>query len=458
MKHISEESKEKVELVFEHCDIYHIDGYPVQNLKDELPRENISPIHRLRWNMLFGNSGLLTNVTKYNSDIRRIFSAVSEGDYPNGFRQRLNIIHILLGCNFDTLVPVHISMSPPSTGLEVDLFKDDFSNWSHITHPGYTRAVGSVFLNTPLKNVLLYFRKDKKVTLKEDPRIRKIESTEQLFTYYKGLKEADDIELRFFMPGRNGRNAHFKNIVTHFHNALENELPILKANEIKTVEKKGPISAEKAETIHPSRYYYTNSIPGFVKYTRELIKNTYNIYTEDIDAVKTMVKRNFNQLVSAVINDSASQPLSHTNFAESHNIPDGAYSGIFDKNRVDVDEVFNNLLKEFTKFTKTVVAESNVEERCNFEPRYTVTEVQTFNLPEIVEKNEYKGIALYLNENKIREVRRDIFEFLYCINPEKTLTRLEDDSIVIINCGHEFWKTKENYSEDILNESFLKYE
>ena len=69
----------------------------------------------------------------------------------------------------------------------LNLNDDSINNHSFIIHPGQTRAQGSVFTRTNLKNALIYVNKKHNVDVKMNSSnyITKIESIEQLLKVYR---------------------------------------------------------------------------------------------------------------------------------------------------------------------------------------------------------------------------------------------------------------------------------
>jgi hypothetical protein len=95
-----------------------------------------------------------------------------------------------------------------------------------------------------------------------------------------------------------------------------------------------------------------------------------------------------------------------------------------------------------------------------FEPNIEKFDINSENLPsidtwkELVTKNNFSGICMYMDASIVKINDRDVHEFLFCINAEVSMTRSDDNEVVIINCEHEYWKTGKNYKEWILPKSF----
>ena len=42
-----------------------------------------------------------------------------------------------------------------------------------------------------------------------------------------------------------------------------------------------------------------------------------------------------------------------------------------------------------------------------------------------------------------------------CMSPTSAITRKANDSVILINCNHEFWATGANYTNKIIPKSFF---
>ena len=74
----------------------------------------------------------------------------------------------------------------------------------------------------------------------------------------------------------------------------------------------------------------------------------------------------------------------------------------------------------------------------------------------IVEKNNKRGICVLIDTNKVKDIHRDIYELLFCIPHTYTMSRTKDNSIIIINCEHEFWNNTKNFKEYIIKKEFCE--
>ena len=80
--------------------------------------------------------------------------------------------------------------------------------------------------------------------------------------------------------------------------------------------------------------------------------------------------------------------------------------------------------------------------------------IQSINLQNTVLKNNYKGIVVILSKNLPNT--RLFAELLMITNIDSAVTKTKDNSLQIINCEHEFWKTELNYKETLINNSFFE--
>ena len=77
-------------------------------------------------------------------------------------------------------------------------------------------------------------------------------------------------------------------------------------------------------------------------------------------------------------------------------------------------------------------------------------------LKTLVEKNKFKGILVIFSRKFIEEkTQRTFSEILMCMSPTSAITRKANDSVILINCNHEFWTTGANYTNKIIPKSFF---
>ena len=67
----------------------------------------------------------------------------------------------------------------------------------------------------------------------------------------------------------------------------------------------------------------------------------------------------------------------------------------------------------------------------------------------IVETNDYKGYAIWIDKDVVRNMDREVFEFLYLVRNDIAITKTKNNKVAIINCEHEDWKTNEVNSKSI---------
>ena len=130
--------------------------------------------------------------------------------------------------------------------------------------------------------------------------------------------------------------------------------------------------------------------------------------------------------------------------------------GMFSDNETELLKKYYNFLQENTELLKDVFSNSKT---FAFQPNYVSLDEcfvtpSVDNWKELVTKNNFSGICMYIEERVIGINDRDIHEFLFCINSEVSMTRSNDNKVAIINCEHEYWKTGKNYKEWILPETF----
>ena len=131
----------------------------------------------------------------------------------------------------------------------LNLNDDSINNHSFIIHPGQTRAQGSVFTRTNLKNALIYVNKKHNVDVKMNSSnyITKIESIEQLLKVYRPSSKVtkNNKVATFSTPNVSGAD-YDRGFKTH----KEHDITILKCFDIKE---------SKALLGEPTRSYHSSA-------------------------------------------------------------------------------------------------------------------------------------------------------------------------------------------------------
>ena len=261
-KYLSEKSKPLVESVLKTTDLYHITEYPWEASLQDVAGNSFDIV---RSTYIMGKEGLINATTRYKDTFSRMMEFATAGDHAHSLRQKINIVNEMVECNFESNLPVHISIAPlTSEQRKINLLDlDNHKNFRFIVHPGQTRCQASVFCKTPLKNVLLYIKKEYKeqCQLELTPHCTKIETEEQLLNIYRpDSSTTEDVMYDFWLPGQgDGLKKH-----------RPNKTPILKCNQI---------FDEAENSYHNSNFYTERSFMSMRNFIEILLNNTFNIYT-----------------------------------------------------------------------------------------------------------------------------------------------------------------------------------
>ena len=72
-----------------------------------------------------------------------------------------------------------------------------------------------------------------------------------------------------------------------------------------------------------------------------------------------------------------------------------------------------------------------------------------------VKLNDYKGFCIVLNKYG---TTRTFEELMFLAHPDFAISKTEDESVMVLNCSHKYWKDKKDYKEYIIPEEFLLYD
>jgi len=194
-KTVTKESIKVIESVFKESYIYTIDEFPVNAAKWDVGCGWKDQIQALRGKWLFDRYGIFEDLENYSSFYRRLNEFMYHGDFLHTLRQRLNIVHLMIECNFDTNTPVHISIGPTGRSIKngvknipINLHKGvGFEHLNIIAHPGQTRFQASVIAHQPLKNTLIYINKkfiDEGYLLLKTKGLKRINNLEELLQHH----------------------------------------------------------------------------------------------------------------------------------------------------------------------------------------------------------------------------------------------------------------------------------
>jgi hypothetical protein len=129
---------------------------------------------------------------------------------------------------------------------------------------------------------------------------------------------------------------------------------------------------------------------------------------------------------------------------------------IFDEKENEILELFRDLFKKIKLSEKPQfdIHSNPILDKSNF---LSINKNnQTFY--NIVEKNNFKGFAIFVDNTKIglENFDRTLPELLYIANPTVSIVRSVNNEFAIINCEDEYWKTNQNYKEIVIQKSFYE--
>lgn len=464
---VSKHDKSIINEILSKQDVYHVTSLPWQvATKDCGSIQNPNKAIALRNSWMYDNTGLFKSLDDYSNVFKRIDEYFEHGDCPVTLRQRINIVNELLDCDFDTNLPLHVSFKPNDEShynTIINLNDDSIDNYEFIIHPGQTRAQGSVFTRTNLKNVLIYVNKKHSVDVKMNSsnNITKIESIEQLLKAYRPSSKVDknNKEISFSTPSVTGVD-YDRGFKTH----REHDITILKCFDIHDPKES---IGEPTHSYHSSRFYAYKSLKSINYFYKLLSNNRFNIYTSNSEWSNDRSNINRQNLY---YNHSKHRggglgkieyEKSISDSCDSYSMVFGSDIGLgmiisnedrmFSNNETELLKNYYNFLLENKKLLKAIFSNSK---NFMFTPKHLTLDKSFDNWKEIVIKNHLRGICMYMENDILRINDRDIHEFLFCINSEVSITRSADNKVAIINCEHEYWKTGKNYKEWILPETF----
>jgi hypothetical protein len=458
MRTVLKSDIEEINKLFNESDVYHISSFPWE-VSDREVTLNSSHPNTLRKNWMHDKLGFYNSIISYSTLFKRINEYFELGDYCKTLRQRMNITQELFECNFKSNLPVHISYAPHESNTKMNLWdKSTFDNGHFIIHPGQTRAQGSVFTRTNLKNVLFYVNKkhSNSVHIPTDRPITKIENVKQLLEYYTPL---DEIPMEHYIYSFREMTSPSNNNGLKEHGATDTR--ILKCWDIRNI-------LTNRESHHASTKYVQKSLETMNGFYTIYSNNTYNVYSNTKfntrwEMTRNTLYSNANALANENVgplkvgistNVQTIDSFSRVLHEDIDNTINQIQSTIKSLKSTDIKFITNYLefLHENSEYITNMV---KMEHTLHPHPIFKFIVFENgVKFDEIVRENDYRGFCLYVDSSVVFSTDRDPFEFLFCINHTVAMTRSEDGKVAIINCEHEYWKTGENYKEWILPESF----
>lgn len=462
-------SLKQLEDVFTTTDIYLVDNLNVYHLVNKHGTFKSPRKLSLAW--LFDRNGFLTSLDRYDTYAKRVAEYVTTGDYIKRFRQRLAMIHEMISCNFTPNLPLHISIRP-SVKITSELTQPVFdiedrtmSEYFDIEiHPGQTRAQAGIFLREKLNNNLLYISKryKKDFELKMYPNIKKIETLEQLLQVYKPSFRVHSQQLYKQVKDQIKYNFCLSNAIhpekrpVKYHRSTGTSI-------LKCVDMGIPDlnSSRMSISFHSTSHYIPDTFMYMDKFCDILFNSPVNVYTDDPELAysihnaggnytifgevlekKEMRQHTFTQVRGVFIDETGERPKPpHPITPESL----GYLNKILP-------------LKKFTDFThiNSTLQSIGTESFFNFNINYKQVAKEDLvpnKYIQLVEKNSFKGYCIVFDCDAT-QFYRNVYELLLLVPADFTLAKSENNKVAILNCEHEFWKTKSNYREFIFNDSF----
>ena len=432
------------------------------------PNNNI----KLRYKWLCEEYGLFNTISREKNDLFRILEYAFNKDNPYTIRQRRYLTQQLI--EFDGVMnnPIHFSIKPKKDGAVFDLdIPGSCKNFEMVCHPGATRGAAHAFLRSNSKKLFLYINRihygDMKLNMNGN--ITEIKDFNNLVDYFTPNFEPDE-DLLYNFTSEGTEDSYKNNMKYH----RQTECNVLKLFELKCKS----VNPVKLEDIIGSHHIQHKRKQRFLKtetFQSDAFSDNYNISNiltnapltvysnhEEVGVVESHLLKNRNKLLDRNFRDrhgvhspvdlsnvqaylSAHRPKFHS---ESEEILYGEIEQFFGRLRAprNVGVLKNNLFDEYRFELQDEYFEHHSGQKLNYK--------------EIVEKNNFKGFAIWIDKSIISTFDRDPYEFLYLVRNDIALTKTEDDRVAIINCEHEDWKKIHFATPNIwiLNDEFPRTE
>jgi len=455
-KIVTPESKSALKKLFEESVVFKVCKMPLETAGGDVGV--LSPkLDGLRAKWLFDRNGIYNSLVQYNSFPRRVQEYTYHGDFLHTLRQRINIIHEMISCDLDTFMPVHYSIRPrdPFLNKQLELNLNDSASISKfyvVTHPGQTRTQASVFLQSELKNTLLYINKKffKNITLIGDG-ITQIKTPEQLVESYFPDFSVDEtkgewpsLDFDFVLPWHEGGLKRHET----------NETYIAKCNNINP----SNYFADRRVSLHPTNKYSIASFIETDKFWNIFFNSKLNVYTSLESELKFTFHEQIYRLVAKLLgkdnfrDDSVGQFIYTMGYLDYENMETGNYWGeltSFDRLGSITQTYFTDKQR---KYYESLLEEYKNFKISNTKLRFNILQSDIKSFEEYAKMNAYTGLCIVVNKHM---KHRTITELLFCIPHNYALSRSEDNQIAIINCQHPYWQTKKDFKEYVFTEKFF---
>ena len=444
---------------FSEYDVYYTDNCPYDFLFKDSGYETMKS---LRQSWVFGSSGYISQIHRYHNFYDRLFEYITVKDNPNSLRQKINILHIMNECNFKPNNPIHITIhETKNNGKVLDL--DDKTTWNDfgmIVHPGHTRVLASVFMKRNILSNLFYVKKKWNVQVKGQSVIKiKSNTFKSLFFDKFGRNEQNTNEFKIFSWWYQN-DVQLKDLVKISHEEGGEVFGVLKLFDYFDIKYNKLRNRYKLRNRSVGNSYISDTFAYSNAYFKILFNNNFNIYTHDIDYVIDILNKNLMNLFSENEEDFSVIKNSFSDFINGNLFKlEAMMSGIKNQyNEFDDNEKY--IFDKFNEFVKNIQIKKTItNDYQNFlfksQNRYKITKDNNI-LNNILEKNKFKGFALYIDSTKLKKFYRTLPELLYIANPTVSLVKSNGGEFSIINCEHEYWKTGKNYKEIVIQKSFYE--
>lgn len=446
MINLTPSSHKVIDTVLATTDVYHCNDFDLKYAVSQYGKFDYETlVNKIRFNTLYGSDGFSTTINQYYSFASRILEFSLYGDQPLALRHKFNMIETLISNDMKTNLPSHFSVKPTFKNETIKL-SDLYTRrkeFSSIVHPGFTRFNGAIFLNSNLKNVFIYVNKEHNIVFEKEDCITKIETKDQLVEYYQPTKKVENYTIDFFVPDL--LKPELEGVKQHEQTSTN----ILKANNIN----------QDIESIHPSSFYRQSTFSSFNKFSRVFFNSRIKIYTNE-EYLSQKFRNIENKFSEFLFGDGSKLRDGFVNWDREH------YLQLIDPNKTEgmkltskEDKFYKSIYKGLIDYSKDNC--KYLQEPNFYNPNLSLgnseviqINLETINLQDIVTKNNYKGIVVILSKNLPNT--RLFAELLMITNIDSAVTKTSNETLQIINCEHEFWKTGLNYKETLINNSFFE--
>jgi len=455
---IKKQSSKIIENVLNNCDIYHVSSFKPEYISCESSGPHKTYSSKIRWDFLYGNYGFISTVNNFSSQLVRFCEYISFGDFPKALRHKINMVGDLIAGDMNSFVPIHVTLSPYKSiekEIDIETLATDYLDYEMVIHPGHTRGVGSVFLNTPLKNALIYINKEHKLKIKQTNAVQKINNETELLKHYTPLFKSTNLVYDFKIHKGNVRE------MVKVHKPTNT--PVLKVNNIIDGNN---FNSEKPKQLHHTNFYKSITFESFDNFCKILFSNKIKLYTD-----KGYTNRLYNKFLSNAqkLQDSyfgtefKHIPSKHSLFNGYEKIDTGTllnsaalfntkdttdlkYNNIWEQTFNTFSETFNNNKKSFNLDNSELLGGCKIEELDNIKNK------------DLVKDNDYSGVIIYVSKDMIKKLDRLFYELLYCVHFKVSIAQTKCKGLRIINCSHPSWNQLVKSKEIILNDRFLSYD